>query len=297
MITRQNIPCDTSGNALLTAPLETKSSNTVTLTSDDSGKTILTNGNTVQQAITLPAAAAGLTFKFINLDAQGLIISPAGGDAIAFHAVTTATLATTQLYASLTLVAVDSTNWIATSIVGDWVTDTAAIYGHLFNASSLAGGTIDVSSGFGSITATGGIITELNECFTAETPVLVEEGRFMPISHLYKGDEVMSVDPFGNPKKEEIVSILSHEVKLILTINGELRCTPTHPFFTTQGWVQAGNLNTSSILLNRAGEEIPVTHIHRTEHPEGITVYNLHLGALSAKVFFVGRETVLVHNK
>lgn len=298
--TRQNIPCTATGIPLLgTIPINTSAAASLSLTADDSGGTFITSGNTVLQNITLPAAAAGLNFTFINVDSNGVNIATTGGDGICIKGDSVVSVETTALYSTITLLAIDSTNWIVTKIVGAWTLTSGIVLGYLSDTSTgvAATGTADINSGFGSVTVNDGIVSVLNECFTGDTPVLVGENQFKPISTLFQGDEVMSIDPFGRPKLEKVTSIIQSTAKLILTINGTLRCTPSHPFFTAAGWVQAGNLNTSHVLVTRDGEEIPVTHVHRSDHPEGITIYNLHLPLLSSKVFFVGSQAILVHNK
>lgn len=297
--TRQNVLCDANGNPIFpTLPVVASAAGSFTLVAADSGVVRVTSGNTVQQVVTLPAAVAGLNFTFINTDTDGVNIVAAGGDGIAVRGVSYSSISSVDAYASITLVAIDSTNWVITSVTHKWTTSTGAIFGYMFNVDSgTANGSVDVANGYGLITVADGIAIVLDECFTGETPVLVGVNKFAPISTLYPGDEVESLDPFGVPKREKIVSNIQSTTNLILTINGELRCTPTHPFYTKEGWVQAGNLNPSHVLISRTGSEIPVTHVHRTNHPEGVTVYNLHLPVLSSKVFFVGSLAVTVHNK
>jgi hypothetical protein len=82
-------------------------------------------GGTV--ALTLPAAAAGQTFTFKLMAAQALRITPAAGDAIYIGA--SAGAAAEYWYAdavgeTVTLTAVDATNWIADSYIGTWAQET-----------------------------------------------------------------------------------------------------------------------------------------------------------------------------
>lgn len=82
-------------------------------------------GGTV--ALTLPAAAAGLNFTFKVMAAQALRITPAAGDAIYIGA--SAGAAAEYWYAdaageTVTLTAVDATNWVADAYIGTWTQET-----------------------------------------------------------------------------------------------------------------------------------------------------------------------------
>ncbi|MHC1547790.1 hypothetical protein [Phyllobacterium sp. K27] len=95
-----------------------------TIIIDDSGSLYTNQGATTRVQFTLPAAAAGLCFKFINMDADGLRIRAGAGDVIringtpstaAGYADSPATVGT-----SVELVAVDEVNWVAKSSSGTW---------------------------------------------------------------------------------------------------------------------------------------------------------------------------------
>jgi hypothetical protein len=107
-----------------------------TVTDDNNGKTLsITESGTVQTnlgasgaaAWTLPAAAAGLTYTFVVMAAQELRVTPAAGDVINIAGVTGDAAeywTANAIGESLTLVAVDGTNWIATSMLGTWTQQT-----------------------------------------------------------------------------------------------------------------------------------------------------------------------------
>lgn len=103
--------------ATVTAPL--------TLTPEDSG-TVYYAANTTEKAqINLPLAVTGLTYTVIIYAAQGMRIRAATGDIIRAFGVGSSVAAgyfeSTTLYSALTLVAVNQTYWMATSITGTWV--------------------------------------------------------------------------------------------------------------------------------------------------------------------------------
>jgi hypothetical protein len=107
-----------------------------TVTNDNNGKTLaITESGTVQTnagasgaaAWTLPDAAIGLTYTFVVMAAQELRVTPAAGDVIniAGTAGDAAEYWTANAVGeSLTLVAVDTTNWVATAYTGTWTQQT-----------------------------------------------------------------------------------------------------------------------------------------------------------------------------
>lgn len=107
-----------------------------TVTDDTDGKVLaVTESGTVQTnagsggaaAWTLPAAAAGLEYCFVVMAAQELRPTPAAGDVINIAGVAgdAAEYWTANAVGeSLCLVAVDGTNWVATSYTGTWTQQT-----------------------------------------------------------------------------------------------------------------------------------------------------------------------------
>jgi len=107
-----------------------------TVTDDTNGKALsITESGTVQTnagavgaaAWTLPGAAAGIKYCFIVMAAQELRVTPAAGDVINIAGIAAdATEYWTANAAgeSLCIVAVDVTNWVATSFTGTWTQQT-----------------------------------------------------------------------------------------------------------------------------------------------------------------------------
>ena len=89
---------------------------------------VLTNaGSGAPAAQTLPAAVAGLNYCFVVMAAQELRVTPAAGDVIniAGTAGDAAEYWTANAVGeSLCIVAVDGTNWVATSYTGTWTQQT-----------------------------------------------------------------------------------------------------------------------------------------------------------------------------
>jgi hypothetical protein len=95
-----------------------------TLTSDDSGGIFTNSGAAAQIVATLPAAAVDLKFTFTGLmSTGGLKVQAVGNDLIRNGALTSTaagSITTTEVGASLTLRAYDSTNWVVESSTGTW---------------------------------------------------------------------------------------------------------------------------------------------------------------------------------
>lgn len=107
-------------------------SGNVTLTADDSGKTIIVTA--ADAVVTLPTAVAGLNYTFI-LDAAGLStgtglsISPASADAIGGNGLTSVDNKDLILagsgdregdMVSIFATAVDGLEWVITGVIGTW---------------------------------------------------------------------------------------------------------------------------------------------------------------------------------
>lgn len=83
-------------------------------------------------------------------------------------------------------------------------------------------------------------------CFVAGTPILMYDNTEKPVEKMRVGDEVVS---FDEKKKEltkgEVVATSKRDSPVVKVSfkNGKfLICTPEHPFYTRQGWVEASKL-------------------------------------------------------
>lgn len=82
-------------------------------------------GATSAVTFNLPTAVAGLTFTFTVEDADGITVVASAGDTIRLSGSVSAAAgntASTTIGSSVTLVAINATEWIGVSIVGTWVT-------------------------------------------------------------------------------------------------------------------------------------------------------------------------------
>ena len=93
------------------------------LTADETGKVLTNEGTTVQNYHTLPTAVAGLTYTFYVDDADGIRITANTGDIIQINGVASSSAGYCEsltIGSSVTLVAINATDWVATSSVGTW---------------------------------------------------------------------------------------------------------------------------------------------------------------------------------
>jgi hypothetical protein len=90
-------------------------------------RTLLTNeGATAENYHTLPTAAAGYEFIFYCQDTDGIRVVANTGDTIRLGASVSASAGFVRSVAAgscVTLVAINATEWVATSIVGTWTVD------------------------------------------------------------------------------------------------------------------------------------------------------------------------------
>ncbi|MDR1643893.1 MAG: HINT domain-containing protein [Clostridiales bacterium] len=143
---------------------------------------------------------------------------------------------------------------------------------------------------------TGIVVAGFSKCFDGDTPVLTEDGS-KRIDEIEVGDRVWSYNfETGEVELCEVTEVFVNETYEILsiTVDGEvIDATAGHPFYVDgRGWVEAGELNTGSLLLDNNGITKKVTAISnlRLEYP--ILVYNF--AVENNHNYFVGY--VLVHN-
>jgi hypothetical protein len=97
------------------------------ISADKSGVTFTNEGATEQAYFTLPTAVAGATAKFIVQDADGIRVTAAAGDTIRLAGNVSAAagyIASTTIGSTVTLTAINATEWVADSLVGTWSIDS-----------------------------------------------------------------------------------------------------------------------------------------------------------------------------
>lgn len=95
----------------------------VTVAAVDSNVNYTNEGAAAKIVFNLPTAVAGYTYTFVVQDADGIDVTAAAGDTIRFAGTVTAaagTITSTTIGSTITLVAINATEWIATSLMGTW---------------------------------------------------------------------------------------------------------------------------------------------------------------------------------
>lgn len=104
---------------------------TTALATGDNGKTITNEGATTAMAdrvVTLPSAAANLVFTFVIQDADGMRVKANTGDTIRIGAdvsISAGYIECAVVGYTVTLVAINATEWVAVSVIGFWTIETS----------------------------------------------------------------------------------------------------------------------------------------------------------------------------
>jgi len=101
-----------------------------------------------------------------------------------------------------------------------------------------------------------------SSCFVAGTTITMANGTFKNIEDIVAGDQVLSYDTVKN---ETYVSTVRHTVKgntakvaTVTLANGTtVRCTPSHPIYTTDGW-KSVNPSHKDVVKEFASEKLNV---------------------------------------
>ncbi|WP_439661068.1 polymorphic toxin-type HINT domain-containing protein [Lentzea sp. HUAS TT2] len=153
-----------------------------------------------------------------------------------------------------------------------------------------------------------GCVRALNS-FTADTPVLMEDGSTKPIRQVQPGDKVLATDPTtGETGPREVTDLIVGKgwkelVKITVDVDGDegdridvLTATGGHPFWVENraAWREADELEAGDDLRTADGSLVEVVGTaSRTEYR---LVYNLTVDGLHTFYVLVGNTSVLVHN-
>jgi|TARA_Y100000994_G_scaffold194079_1_gene163465 hypothetical protein len=129
-------------------------------------------------------------------------------------------------------------------------------------------------------------------CFTKGTKVKTPLG-YATIESLKKGDLVKSYDTKVEAKVDsEVTETFLHENHDgYLVINGNIKTTSNHPFYSNGDWVDAGELSVGDKILHVDGLEHTVESIEN--YDDTIDVYNIEVDGNHNYY----AENYLVHNK
>ncbi len=135
-------------------------------------------------------------------------------------------------------------------------------------------------------------------CFTEDTLVLTDCG-LKRISEISVGDYVYAYDEKTGIYAYKPVTQLSvgEACEIIrVHVNGEeIECTPTHPFLTDSGWVQASELQNGALVLSKDSAYYEVTAVDVIHYDAPILTYTLCVDEYHS--FLVGNCGLVVHNK
>ena len=144
-------------------------------------------------------------------------------------------------------------------------------------------------------------------CFVASTLVLTQTGK-KPIEKVQKGEKVLAKDPLTGEiaYKTVLQTVQKNTLKLVRIVAGSdtIFATPTHPFYTNNGWTEAQDLR-KGVKLTTANAEVATnqkTYLPRSEIEvddvaeidSTAKVYNFEVDDFHT--YFVGNEEILVHN-
>lgn len=119
-----NFEKQTQGNYILSETKVTaNTTDPLALAHTDSWTAFTNEGATTLINFSLPSAAAGMQYTFIVQDADGIQVDAAGGDTIRIAGSVSAAagnIASTTIGSTVTLLAINVTEWIAISSLGSW---------------------------------------------------------------------------------------------------------------------------------------------------------------------------------
>jgi len=128
-------------------------------------------------------------------------------------------------------------------------------------------------------------------CFVAGTSIQTVNG-IVPIEDVKEDDIVKSFDFKSNAIKDsKVTEIFTHKNHKYIIINGVIKTTSNHPFYSRGHWKAAGDLSIGDKILHVDGVEHTVDTIEPGDEPT--TVYNLEVDGTHN--YFA--EGYLVHNK
>ena len=136
---------------------------------------------------------------------------------------------------------------------------------------------------------------ETGTCFTSDMKVLTEDGA-KPIGEIKVGDKVLSVDADGRQVAADVLKTLADRNRHYYLINGSIKVTGLHRFFTETGWKKAKELVKGDRIQTTTGVFEKIAAIEWVP-ADDLRVYNLTIA--ENHNFFIspdGKHGYLVHN-
>ena len=128
-------------------------------------------------------------------------------------------------------------------------------------------------------------------CFIAGTLIQLPSG-IKSIENIKVGDVVKSFDVgTSSVINSKVTETFVHSDRYYMILNGTIKTTSVHPFYSDGNWVEAGDLSIGDKILHVDGLEHTIETIELSN--ESVTVYNFEVDGTHN--YFA--EGYLVHNK
>jgi len=128
-------------------------------------------------------------------------------------------------------------------------------------------------------------------CFIAGTLIQLPSG-IKSIEDIKVGDVVKSFDVgTSSVVNSKVTETFVHSDRYYMIINGTIKTTSVHPFYSDGNWIEAGDLSIGDKILHVDGLEHTIETIELSN--ESVTVYNFEVDGTHN--YFA--EGYLVHNK
>ena len=147
------------------------------------------------------------------------------------------------------------------------------------------------SSNGGGMMNSMGMSMGMQGCFVAGTLVQLPNG-IKYIEDIEIGDIVKSFDVgTSSVVNSKVTETFVHSDRYYMIINGNIKTTSVHPFYSDGNWIEAGDLSIGDKILHVDGLEHTIETIELSDEP--VTVYNFEVDGTHN--YFA--EGYLVHNK
>ena len=130
-----------------------------------------------------------------------------------------------------------------------------------------------------------------NGCFIKGTLIHLPSGM-KSIEDIKVGDVVTSFDVgTSSVVNSKVTETFVHSDRYYMILNGTIKTTSVHPFYSDGNWIEAGDLSIGDKILHVDGLEHTIETIELSDEP--VTVYNFEVDGTHN--YFA--EGYLVHNK
>lgn len=135
-------------------------------------------------------------------------------------------------------------------------------------------------------------------CFTEDTLIKTSNG-YKYIDDISLEDRVYSYDEkmgvYDYKAVTQVNKSTTSQLVKIISNNETIKTTPSHPFLTTKGWVQASELSEDDLLMTSNNAYQPIESIEVIKSSIPIDIYNLCVD--DYHTFLVGENQFVVHNR